>query len=127
MKIIGGNTSKGGHYSPGIVSGGMLYVSGQLPIDHSTGKLAGGGVAGHTRTALANVERILNEAGAKKEDVVLCRVYIPDVALWDEVNSVYAEFFGDHKPARVVVPTRELHHGALVEIEAMAEIKDAEK
>jgi len=123
MKIIAGNTSKGGHYSPGIVSGGMLYVSGQLPIDHSTGKLAGGGVSGHTRTALANLESVLAEAGASKEDVILCRVYIPDVALWDEVNSVYAEFFGDHKPARVVVPTRELHHGALVEIEAMAEIK----
>ena len=125
MKIIGGNTSKGGHYSPGIISKGMLYISGQLPIDHSTGKLAGGGVAEHTRVALANVESILREAGAAKEDVVLCRVYIPDVALWDQVNKEYAAFFGDHKPARVVVPTRELHHGALVEIEAMAEIKEA--
>ena len=124
MKIIGGNTSKGGHYSPGIISKGMLYISGQLPIDHSTGKLAGGGVAEHTRVALANVESILREAGAAKEDVVLCRVYIPDVALWDQVNKEYAAFFGDHKPARVVVPTRELHHGALVEIEAMAEIKE---
>ena len=125
MKIIGGNTSKGGHYSPGVISKGMLYISGQLPIDHSTGKLAGGGVAEHTRVALANVESILREAGAAKEDVVLCRVYIPDVALWDQVNKEYAAFFGDHKPARVVVPTRELHHGALVEIEAMAEIKEA--
>ena len=51
----------------------------------------------------------------------MCRVYIPDVALWDAVNEVYADFFGEHKPARVVVPTRALHHGALVEIEAMAE------
>ena len=124
MKMIGGNTSKGGHYSPGVISKGMLYISGQLPIDHSTGKLAGGGVAEHTRVALANVESILKEAGAAKEDVVLCRVYIPDVALWDQVNKEYAAFFGDHKPARVVVPTRELHHGALVEIEAMAEIKE---
>lgn len=55
---------------------------------------------------------------------VLCRVYISDIALWDEVNAVYAAFFGSHKPARVVVPTRALHHGALVEIEAVAELKN---
>ena len=58
-----------------------------------------------------------------KEDVVMCHVYIPDMAGWDEVNLAYGEFFGDHKPARVVVPTRELHHGALVEIEAVAEVR----
>lgn len=56
--------------------------------------------------------------------MVLCRVYISDIALWDEVNAVYAAFFGSHKPARVVVPTRALHHGALVEIEAVAELKN---
>ena len=63
-------------------------------------------------------------AGCDREDVVLCRVYISDIALWDEVNAVYAAFFGSHKPARVVVPTRALHHGALVEIEAVAELKN---
>ena len=56
--------------------------------------------------------------------MVLCRVYVPDVALWDEVNLAYASFFGEHRPARVIVPTRDLHHGALVEIEAMAELPD---
>ena len=120
MKIISGNASKGGHYSPGVVSRGMLYVSGQLPIDHSTGKIVPGGVAEQTEAALRNVEKVLVAAGAARESVVLCRVYVPDVALWDEVNRVYAAFFGDHKPARVVVPTTALHHGALVEIEAMA-------
>ena len=122
MKIIAGNASKGGHYSPGVVSRGMLYVSGQLPMDHSTGALVPGGVAEHTEAALQNMERVLNAAGVTKESVVMCRVYVPDVKLWDEVNRVYAEFFGDHRPARVVVPTTELHHGALVEIEAMAEM-----
>ena len=57
------------------------------------------------------------------EDVVLCRVYIPDVAAWDTVNAVYAAFFGSHKPARVIVPTRELHNGARIEIEAIAEVR----
>ena len=89
-----------GHYVPGVISNGMLYISGQL-----------------------NVERILLAAGLSRENVVQCRVYVPDVAYWDEVNAVYAEFFGAHKPARVVVPSRDLHGGALVEIEALAEMK----
>ena len=124
MKIIPGNTSKGGHYSPGVLSHGTLYISGQLPIDPRTGQVAEGGAAEQTRTALGNMERILLAAGAKKEDVILCRVYIPDVSLWDEVNAAYAEFFGTHRPARVMVPTTALHHGALVEIEAIAETEE---
>lgn len=113
MKLLSGNTSRGGHYSPGVIANGMLYISGQLPIDHETGKLACGGAAEHAAAALRNVEAVLRLAGAEKEDVVLCRVYIPDVALWDEVNRAYAAFFGEHKPARVIVPTRELRHGGL--------------
>ncbi len=124
MRIISGNASKGGHYSPGIVSNGTLYISGQLPIDHETGRLVPGGVGEQAKAALRNMEIILASAGLPKEAVVLCRVYIPDVRLWDEVNRAYAEFFGAHKPARVIVPTGELHHGALVEIEAMAEMPE---
>ena len=125
MRFINGSTSKGGHYSPGVVSHGTLYISGQLPMDHASGRLAEGGAAAQTKAALENVERILLAAGAQKENVVLCRVYVPDVALWDEVNAAYAAFFGAHKPARVVVPTTTLHHGALVEIEAIAELPEA--
>ncbi len=125
MRFINGSTSKGGHYSPGVVSHGTLYISGQLPMDHAAGRLAEGGAAAQTKAALENVERILLAAGAQKENVVLCRVYVPDVALWDEVNAAYAAFFGAHKPARVVVPTTTLHHGALVEIEAIAELPEA--
>ena len=124
MKLISGNTSKGGHYSPGIISHGTLYISGQLPIDPATGQLAAGGAAEQTKTALENLERVLMAAGVTKEAVVLCRVYVPDVALWDEVNAAYAEFFGEHKPARVIVPTNALHHGAFVEIEASAELEE---
>ena len=124
MRMIGGKTSAGGHYSPGIVSRGMLYVSGQLPIDRTTGKIVAGGVEEQTKAALCNLEKILTEAGVTKEAVVFCRVYIPDVELWDAVNRVYAEFFGEHKPARAVVPTGKLHHGALVEIEAVAETEE---
>ena len=111
-----------GHYSPGVISNGMLYVSGQLSIDPDTRELPAGGVKDHARQALSNVERVLNEAGLDKENVVQCRIYLIGVHNWDAINEVYADFFGDHKPARIVVPVPELHGGSLVEIEAMAEI-----
>lgn len=113
-----------GHYVPGVISGGMLYISGQLPVHHDTGEPAFGSIACQTREALHNVELVLKAAGCTKEQVVMCRLYIPDVAFWDEVNEAYAEFFKEHKPARVIVPSQELHGGALVEIEAIAEITE---
>ncbi len=113
-----------GHYAPGMVSGGMLYVSGQLPIDKQTGKLVEGGVAAQGEMALNNLDAVLTAAGLTRQSVVMCRVYVPDVCHWDEVNQVYAAFFGDHKPARVIVPTRALHHNALVEIEAIAQMEE---
>lgn len=112
-----------GHYVPGMISGGMLYVSGQLPVHHETGAPMAADIEQQTRDALHNVELVLNAAGCGREDVVLCRVYVSSIALWNAVNAVYAAFFGSHKPARVVVPTRELHNGALVEIEAIAEVR----
>ncbi len=111
-----------GHYSPGIVSNGMLYISGQLSINPDTRLLPEGGMEAHARQALANVDRVLGEAGLGRESVVLCRVYIADMEGWDAVNRVYAEFFGTHKPARAIVPTGRLHFGCLVEIEALAEV-----
>ena len=111
-----------GHYSPGVVSNGMLYISGQLSIDPDTRRLPEGGLEAHARQALANVDRVLREAGLVRDSVVLCRVYIADMEGWDIVNRVYAEFFGTHKPARAVVPVGRLHFGCLVEIEAVAEL-----
>lgn len=113
-----------GHYVPGMISGDQLYISGQLPVHHETGAPMADTIEQQTRDALHNVERVLLAAGCTREDVVLCRVYIPDVAAWDTVNTVYADFFGSHKPARVIVPTRALHNGALVEIEAIAEVRE---
>ncbi len=113
-----------GHYVPGMISGGVLYVSGQLPMNHEIGIMENGDLAAQARMALYNIDLVLRAAGTTKDRVVMCRVYIPDMALWDEVNDIYAEFFGDHKPARVVVPTRNLHHGVLIEIEATAEMPE---
>ena len=121
MRLITLDTKKKGHYSPGVLAGNTLYISGQLPIDPETSQLVAGGIQAQTKAALGNVDRVLTAAGLAKTDVAMCRVYIPDMAYWDTVNDIYAAFFGEHKPARVIVPTRELHHGALVEIEAIAE------
>lgn len=111
-----------GHYTPGIISNGMLYISGQLSIDPDTRKVPEGGIDEHARLALNNVERVLKSAGLTKNNVVQCRVYVTDIEKWDEVNKIYAEFFGEHKPVRIVVPVVKLHFGCLVEIEAIAEV-----
>ncbi len=111
-----------GHYSPGILSNGMLYISGQLSRDPDTGVVASGGAREHAQLALANMERVLLEAGLSKENVVQCRVFISDIDMWDEVDDAYSEFFAGHKPARCIVPCGMLHFGCLGEIEATAEV-----
>lgn len=111
-----------GHYTPGLISNGMLYISGQLSIDPDTQKVAKGGIEEHARLALANLDHILNESNCCRTDVIQCRIYISDIEQWDAVNRVYMEFFGEHKPARIVVPVGQLHFGCLVEIEAIAEV-----
>jgi len=108
-----------GHYSPLIEHGGLLYMSGQLPVVPSTGAIPAS-VEAQTRQVLDNVEALLRAAGSDRTRVLRVRVYVPDVALWDTVNAVYAEFFGDHRPVRTIVPTRDLHHGCLVEVEVTA-------
>lgn len=115
----GGNK---GHYTPGIISNGMLYISGQLSIDPDTRNVPEGEMKEHAKLALENVGRVLKEAGLNRNDVVQCRVYVSDIDQWDIVNQVYAEFFGEHKPVRVVIPVGKLHFGCLVEIEAIAEV-----
>ncbi len=111
-----------GHYSPGILSNGMLYISGQLSRDPDTGEVVSGGAREHAALALANMERVLHEAGLTKENVVQCRIYLSDIDMWDEVNEVYSLFFAEHKASRCVVPCGKLHFGCLVEIEAVAEV-----
>jgi 2-iminobutanoate/2-iminopropanoate deaminase len=113
-----------GHYSPGIVHNGILYVSGQLSIDPQTGTPPPGGIEAECRQALANLDSVLQAANCPRHHVLMCRLYIPDVSLWGAVNKIYADFFGEHKPARVIVPSAELHYNCLVEIEATAWIDE---
>lgn len=111
-----------GHYSPGMISNGNLYISGQTSVDPATGKPATGGIHAETLMALQKMEVVLHASGLSKEAVVMCRVYITSSDLWAEVNEAYAQFFGSHKPARAIIPIKELSHGCLIELEALAEL-----
>lgn len=114
-----------GHYSQAIIHNGVMYISGQLSVDPDTGEKKFGAIEEETARVLGNIELILKEAGSSKSKVLKTTIYIPDISLWDKVNKVYSEFFGDHKPARSVVPTKELHFGFKVEIEAIAAVDNS--
>ena len=110
-----------GHYSQGIVSGGFIYVAGQLPIDPVNGSIPDG-IAEQTARALKNVQAILDAGGSSVAGLVSVQLFITSVELWPEINGVYAAFMGEHRPARTVVPVGPLHHGVLIEINAVAEV-----
>ena len=112
-----------GHYAQAVVHRGLVYVSGQLPIDPQTGERCTGSIEEQTTQALENVAAILRAAGSDIDRVLKTTVYVADIELWGRVNAVYAAFFGKHRPARAVVPTQELHYGLLIEIEAVAALE----
>jgi len=120
-KIVpAGGTSPRGHYTPALRAGDFVYVSGQGPIDPVTDKLAEGDVEFQTRLTLSNIQRILEAAGAALSDVVKCSVFLRDIADFPKMNRVYAEFFGDHKPARTTVEAKFHQAEMLVEIDCVA-------
>jgi len=109
-----------GHYSQAIVHNGLIFVAGQLPIDPVSQKITEGGIEPQARQVIANIESILIAAGSGLDKVLKSTIYIPDSSYWPEINRVYAECFGDHKPARAVIPCGELHYGVLLEMEVVA-------
>ncbi len=111
-----------GHYSQAVVHNGLVYVSGQLPIDPATGEKKLGPIGEQTDQVLKNMKAILEAAGSGLDKVLKTTVYISDIENWGDVNKVYATYFGDHKSARAVVPTRELHFGFMIEMECVAHI-----
>lgn len=114
----------GGHYSQAVVHAGLVFVSGQLPIEPGTGRRLGDEpIEVQVRQTLHNLGAILRASGSDTDSVLKVTVYVADISLWDRVNQVYAEFFGAHRPARAVVPTGPLHFGLLVEIDAIASVK----
>ena len=111
-----------GHYSQAIVHNDIVYVSGQLPVDPRTGEKRISSIEEQTEQALKNLAGILKAAGSDINQVIKTTVYVSDIELWGRVNEVYARFFGEHRPARAVVPTKNLHYGFQIEIEAIAAV-----
>ena len=122
MKPVVNENAPRGHYTPGMICGNTLYISGQTSADPATKMPVAGGFEAEMQMALHKMESVLKAAGCTKESVVMCKIYLTSMELWDRANQVYGEFFGDHKPARIVLPVGSLSNGCQVEIEAVAEV-----
>ncbi|GAB3546697.1 RidA family protein [Spirosoma fluminis] len=112
----------GGHYSQAVVHNDLAYLSGILPIKPTGEKLTNATLAEQTEQVLANLDAILQAAGSQREHVLKVTIFVSDINAWGTVNQLYAQFFGDHKPARSVVPVLPLHYGLQLELEAIAVI-----
>jgi len=113
----------GGHYSQAVVADKLILVSGQLPMVPLSGEKITGAIADQTLQALRNVLSIVKAAGGDLTTIARTTIYTTDVKHWEEINRVYADFFGSVHPARSIITVADLHHGFLVEIEAVAFLK----
>lgn len=111
-----------GPYTQAVLAGGLLFCSGQVPIDPSTGKMVEGGIEAQTERVLRNLSAVLVAGGASLELVVKTTVYLADLADFPAMNRVYATFFGEDPPARATIEAAALPAGALVEIDAVASV-----
>ena len=109
-----------GPYSQGIKANGFVYTSGQIPLDPATGDLVGGSFEDQVHRVFANLKAILAAAGTDFSRVVKATVYVTDLGNFGALNSIYASYFGDHKPARTTVEVPALPKGATVEIDLIA-------
>ena len=109
-----------GPYSPAVRAGGFLFVAGQGPVDPATDAMAYGTIEEETRLVLSNIQRILEGCGASMKDVVKCSVFLKHAEDFGRMNAIYAEFFGNDKPARTTVACAFADPKMLVEIDCIA-------
>jgi 2-iminobutanoate/2-iminopropanoate deaminase len=112
-----------GPYVQALVHNGLLFASGQLGIDPATGELADGPASAQALQVLANLAAVLEAAGTSRDQVLKTTIFLKDMNDFGSVNAVYAEFFGDHKPARSTIQVARLPKDALVEIELTAAVQ----
>jgi 2-iminobutanoate/2-iminopropanoate deaminase len=117
---IPGAVSPRGPYSHAVRAGGFIFVAGQGPIDPATDHMAYGTIQHETRLTLENIRRILEGCGASMADVVRCGVYLRDADDFAAMNKIYAEFFGEHKPARTTIECKFADKLMKVEIDCVA-------
>jgi 2-iminobutanoate/2-iminopropanoate deaminase len=113
-----------GHYSQAVAHKGLLYVSGQLPVIPGVKEKKIGTIEEQVSQALTNLKAVIEAAGSSMKNVVKTTVYISDMALWERVDAIYGDFFPGHKPARAIVPTRNLHFAYQIEVEAIAALDE---
>ncbi len=109
-----------GPYSQAVSAGGWLFTSGQIAIDPATGELVAGGFEAQARQVLRNLAEVLSSAGCGFADVVRTTIFVADLAHFPELNRLYGEAMGDHRPARSTVEVSSLPKGALLEIDMIA-------
>jgi len=109
-----------GPYSQAVVHHGILYTSGQIALDPATGNLVEGDFAAQAERVFRNLEAVLAAAGSDFSRVLKATVYLSDLANFQTLNTIYAQYFGDHKPARSTVGVAQLPKGAAVEIDFIA-------
>lgn len=113
-----------GPYSHGVIAGGLLFCSGQTPLDPETNVLVEGTVGDRTRRCLDNLAAVCASAGAQLSDAVRCGVYVTDLGAFAEVNAAYAEYFPGQPPARTTIGVAALPLGTDVEIDAVVALPD---
>jgi 2-iminobutanoate/2-iminopropanoate deaminase len=109
-----------GPYSQALKVNGVLYLSGQIPLDPASGNLITGDFSAQVRRVFDNLSAVLRESGSSLDKVIKATVYLTDLANFQTLNTIYAEYFGTHKPARSTVGVKELPKGAQVEIDFVA-------
>ena len=109
-----------GHYSQATVYKGLVFISGQMPVVPGTGEKLNGAIEEQTLQVLKNIKAIAEASGSDISKILKVTIYISDIDLWGAVNKVYSDFFGDHRPARAVIPVRDLHYGCRIEADAVA-------
>lgn len=108
-----------GPYSQAVITGNLVFCSGQIPIDPATGEFAGSDIESQTRQCMENLKAVLEKAGSSFEKCVKMQVYLTDMADFGQVNKVYGSYFGEKPPARACVAVTALPKGARIEIEAI--------
>jgi len=111
-----------GHYSQAIVHNGVVYVAGQLGIDPKRPGHTPDDIELQTEQTLRNVASILVAAGSDLHHVLSMTIYISDISDWGRVNAIYSQVMGDHRPARAVVPVKDLHYGFGIEVSCIAAV-----
>lgn len=125
MKIVTSNNTPQaiGPYSHAIISGNLVFCSGQTPLNPITMTIEGVTITEQTLLVLQNLETVLKAAGTNRNHVLKTSVFLKNFADFEKMNKAYEQFFGEHKPARTTVEVSRLPKDSLVEIECVAEVK----